>query len=182
METDFISRRQPLMNNFLFQLEQTLANLPNNPKPTCKGFYLADYDPTTKELLVEKVGSVPPEKDLKYLHYATKKVTQTLLFGATRSKEFENNDLEQYPGGFALKTSLGTYGTGVSGHESMIDEAISVLWQVAKKIIRESDASNAFVASKRFYSKITSEAEEIQRTLAPDNKWIAIIAKMMETY
>jgi hypothetical protein len=182
MTTKFVSKLHPEMNPFLSRLQNVLENLPENPKPSCEGFYLSYFNSKKGTLVSEKIGMIPDEKEFKYLHFACKKVTQTLREGATRSKQFENNDLEQYPGAFAIDTSSGTFCAGVSGYESMIDEAISALWLIAKKIISEHDGSVAddFTYKPEFFHKIKFEAKEIQDMYAPDNKWISIIADLME--
>ncbi|MFA6523929.1 MAG: hypothetical protein WC264_01255 [Candidatus Paceibacterota bacterium] len=183
MNNKFSSKAHPLMNSFLVYLQQALENLPNNPKPMCEGFYLAYYNPKKNTLITEKIGTVPAEKDFKYLHFACKKVTQTLQKNAIRSKNFENNDLEQYPGAFAIKTPSGTFCAGVSGHESMVDEAISILWLIAKKLIsNENKDSNIelFVVSNMFRSLIKYEAYRIQKEFVPDNKWISVIASLID--
>jgi len=170
------------MNPFLFILEYALENLPNNPKSACKGFYLAYYNPKKNTLVAEKIGIVPAEKDLKYLNLACKKVTQTLLNNSVRSKDFENNDLEQYPGAFAINTPSGTFCAGVSGHDSMVDEAISILWLLAKKIISENSSIPVFTGSQEFCSLLRAEAYCMQETMAPDNKWIGMIAELIERH
>lgn len=180
MKKDFVSKQHPLMNPFLQHLQTVLESLINNPKPECEGFYLAYFNPRKNLLIAEKIGFVPLEKEYKYLCIACKKATQTIYLKKIRSKEFENDKLEQYQGGFVIYTLDGPFSAGVSGHDSAIDEAISILWLIAKKIIRESDATYAFVASRKFYTLIKHEATNIQSEYAPDNKWINIIAEMME--
>lgn len=178
--TNFFSKQYPEMNHFLSYLEKALENLPDNPKPACQGFYLAYYNPKKNKLVAEKIGTVPVEKEFKYLNFACKKATQTLLLNAVRSKDFENNDLEQYPGAFVIKTPAGPFCAGVSGHESMIDEAISALWLIAKKIESESVSTHVTGSTRMFYSQLRIEAERAQRESASDNKWISVIAGLME--
>lgn len=163
-----------LMDPFWERLQKVLENLPGNPKPTCEGFFFAWYSFPLKRMIVEQIGIVPSDKKFKYLHFATKKVTQTLLFGKTRSKEFENNDLEQYPGGIKLYDGC----AGTSGHESMVDEAISTLFLIAEYFTTRY--SPRFIEQKEFWVKLNDFAQENQKMHAPDNKWIGIIAELME--
>ncbi len=150
------------------RLEIALKNLPDNPKPQCKGFYLAYYYKYGDTLTVEKIGDVPVEKQMKYFQFAVKKVMQTLSFGKIRSKEFENDTLEQYPGAITLINGC----AGVSGHESMIDEAISTLWLIA---IHNSGSMSNF----NNWEVFLETARIIGESVAPDNKFIPIIAKLM---
>ncbi|MFZ4648811.1 MAG: hypothetical protein ACOYMB_04275 [Patescibacteria group bacterium] len=173
MKKAFVSVMNPKMNGFLSILEKALEQLPNNPKPICEGFYLTEHDCTENITIIEEIGYVPKEKDSKYRHFSAKKVTQTLFFQKMRSKEFENEELEQYPGAVKYRN----WCVGVSGHESMIDEAISTLWAIAKTV-REGKWSEDF--SIRDYGVIKEMAELFQLNYAPDNQWITIIVRLME--
>ncbi len=184
MKINFISELlHPEMNHFLWRLQYALENLPNNPKPSCEGFYLAYYNPWKSTLVTEKFGYVPQDKDFKYMHFAGKKVTQTLLFGAKRSKDFENNDLEQYPGAITMNglDSDLIFCAGVSGHDSMVDEAISALWLVAKQFMAENFRSGMLIShsNDKFFFYLKERAEEMQKRVAPDNSWIVPIAEIM---
>ncbi|KKQ35537.1 MAG: hypothetical protein US50_C0012G0002 [Candidatus Nomurabacteria bacterium GW2011_GWB1_37_5] len=171
MDNTFESKVHLKMNWFLGRLKNALKNLPDNPKPSCTGFYLCDYDHDTGLLIAEQIGIIPEEKKAKYFQFAIKKVMQTLSFGKTRSKEFENNALEQYPG--AIKLYLNC--AGVSGHDSMVDEAISVLWLITKELQgRVYDDDNY-----EFWLEVFGISLNIQKELVPDNKWISIIAKLI---
>ena len=178
MTVNFKSELHPEMNSFLVRLQKALENLPNNPKPECEGFYLAYYNALKNTLTVEKIGIVSVIKEFKYLQFACKKLTQTLFFGAMRSKEFENNDLEQYPGSFIINTEFGPFGVAVSGHDSMIDEAISVLWLIAKRIIEQNLKHKGYRIEDFLYD-ISIEAKRIQKEFAPDNEWISKISIQM---
>lgn len=180
MKNNFVSKHHPLMNPFLLRLQKALENLPNNPKPSCEGFYLADWDSKEEVLIVEKFGDVPHEKDYKYLHFAAKKATQVLYLKKYRSLEFANDSLEQYPGGVIIGSGLNSSGT--SGHESMVDEAISFLWSIARRLIKRYDgleSLDVICKSRPFFYQILSDAEIIHEELAPDNQWIVKIASMM---
>lgn len=164
---EFKSQFHPEMNEFLFLLQEALDRLPNNPKPQCKGFYLCDYDASSDALTVERIGDVPIEKYKKYFKFAMKKVTQTLEFGAVRSKEFENDKLEQYPGGVSFANGA----TGISGHESMIDEAGSILWRIHK--------INAITRDLNYWITFPDRVNNMNDSIAPDNKWVMILANLI---
>lgn len=167
MQITFESALHSNMNEFLMRLEVALGNLPNNPKPECKGFYLAYYD--REKLTVEKIGDVPAEKEFKYLKFAVKKVMQTLEFKKIRSKEFADDALGQYPGAIALTNGC----AGVSGHESMVDEAISALWLIYINSVWSIQKEN-------HWEVFLETARIIEATTASDNKWISIIAELIE--
>jgi len=185
MNGSLISKNDPMMNSFLFHLKYALENVLNNPKPLCEGFYLAYYDEKKDSTTIEKIGVVPEDKKSKYRHFASKKVTQTLLFGANRSKDFEDNNLEQYPGAIKLHDRYEKLiaCAGVSGHDSMIDEAISALWLLGKRILdEERDCNNAYASSPRFFGKLKYEAVQFQAQYALDNQWIVEIVEIMANH
>ena len=119
----FFSHKHKRSNTFWENLQQALTDLPGDPKPACEGFYFADYNEITGFTL-EMIGEIPVEKRPKYMYFASKKVLQCMYLNAERSQEFADETKEQYPGGVNIKG----YAAGVSGHDSLIDEAISVLW------------------------------------------------------
>ncbi len=153
------------MNEFLRRLEIALTNLPGNPKPSCKGFYIAYYDRHKKATTAEKIGFVPDSKDFQYLHFSLKKATQTLFLNKIRSKDFENSDLEQYAGGVQLANGC----AGVSGHDPLVDEAIAILWLTHKEFIFNYGTPNVFTI-------LSKAAMLIEYTVASDNTWVGIIA------
>ena len=183
MKTVFISREYPLMNSFLSRLQFALENLPDNPKPQCEGFYLCFFDPKGQKMTNERIGYVPPEKEEKYCHLAFKKAYDTFYFKTTRSKDFADDDLERYAGGFRFRTSLEkSLYTGTSAHESMVDEAISALWPLGMTILDEyedKDFVDVYASSDLFFQKIAIEASQLQEDLLPDNKWVKIISELM---
>lgn len=169
---------------FWERLLLALENLPDNPKPNCKGFYSAEYCKVNKIMTVEKIGFVPAEKDFKYLHLAAKKATQTLLFGKVRSKEFENSDLEQYAGGVNIYEGS----NGTSGHDAIIDEAISAIRLTTIHLFKEegwelgpSDfIDNTFTETSFFLHLLVIKAGATMDKFMPDNKWVIKIALLME--
>lgn len=172
----FKSEFQPGMNFFLERLQIALENLPDNPKPDCKGFYLCEYLGYNRSIRTEKIGTIPISKNAKYLHFSTKKVTQTIFFDKQRSAEFENNALEQYRGAIKLDEDC----TGVSGHDSWIDEAISGLWLITKYFLhRKWNLGMIEREPQKFWNKFKEAAREFSENDAPDNKWIVIIADLM---
>ncbi len=182
MRVAFESKQFPLLNDFLFRLQGVLKNIPNNPKSSCEGFYLTDYDSERGGLISEKIGFVPAEKDSKYLYLSSKKVAQTLYLGKNRSKDFENTDLEQYPGGIIFRYTPDVFGAGVSGHDSMIDEAIAILWSIVRRLIKLNGFDQSFATKIKFYRLVVMEARQVQATLTPDNEWVVIIAEYIEFY
>lgn len=183
MKKFFISKEHPLMNPFLSRLKFALANLPNNPKPECAGFYLCFFDPQKGKMTNERIGDVLHEKETKYSRLAFKKAFDTFYFKTTRSKDFADDDLERYAGGFRLKKDSGEdLYVGVSGHESMIDEAISALWLLGKNLLDEYEDKgfvDIYASSDLFFQKIAIEANQLQNDFLPDNKWIKIISELM---
>lgn len=183
-EVIFKSVSYPEMNYFWERLQKALDNNVDNPKPSCEGFYLAYWNPKKCKMVVEKIGIVPKEKEYKYLNFAAKKLSQTLQFGAVRSKEFEDNEKEQYPGSFTITTDDGIFGAAVSGHDSAIDEAISCLWLAGKQILSElavtsskegKKAMMAFADSDFFFELIQKRSFELKQIFAPDNEWIVTL-------
>jgi ribosomal protein L29 len=171
---NFVSIYHPEMNYFFLRLQKALGNLPENPRPECEGFYFADFDPQ-KGLTAEEIGEAVAEKKSKYLHFACKKATEVLRYKAKRSKEFADDKAERYAGSFAS-----SYGcTGISGHDSMIDEAIAVLCEATKHVIRVNDSTNAFLASDEFFRSLRAIALTWSENYVPDNKWVDIIANLM---
>ncbi len=164
------------LDPFWERLQKALENLPGNPKPDCKGFYFAWYCHKTNKMVCEKIGFIHPDKKFKYMHFSSKKVTQTLLFKKIRSKEFENNELEQYPGGIDILNGC----AGTSGHDSMIDEAISVLFLIADSFV--ALYGYPFLNTEEFYEKLNKTAIKIEERYAPDNRWISFISTLMEEY
>ncbi len=164
----YVSKSFPEMNEFLRRLEIALQDLPGNPKPSCTGFYLSYFDKDKEFLSTEKIGFVSVEKDEKYWSFAIKKVIQTLYYKKTRSKDFENSDKEQYPGGIQLESGC----AGVSGHDSLVDEAIALLWLIHCEFIRDCGLKNQF-------GTLLKHAYQLENTIAPDNTWIAFIAERM---
>lgn len=156
------------MDEFLRRLEIALSNLPGNPKPSCKGFYLSDTEMGEAGLVTEKIGIVPAEKDEKYLQFSKKKVLQTIEFKAIRSKEFEDYVKEQYPG--AIQWEYGC--TGVSGHDALVDEAISALWRIHRSFIRDFGTPTLF-------STFSRKAAQFENKYTPDNTWVSLIAERM---
>jgi len=187
MTVKFESKLHPEINPFLARLQKALENLPNNPKPECEGFYLANYDSKNDTLTNEKIGSVPSEKKSKYRHFASKKVTLTLLYKVARSKEIENGGFEETcpQGSFTFFAESEISCTGVSGHTSPIDEAISVLHELVKNLIRHHESSpretetTDYVDSKVFYEELHFEAKKAQEICAPENGWISALAFIM---
>ncbi len=189
---ELISKVHPEMNNFFLRLERALQNLPNNPKPECKGFYLAFYDGQTGITTCEPLGFIPEEKRFKYNYFAQKKCAQTLYLNKRRSKAFAKDKLEQYAGGIrcdyvpANKENV-VKGkiidcAGVSGHESMVDEAIAALFIIARRInIIHSDGStgSTFMETSIFANHLLTMANVQRNGIAPDNHWITIIAELI---
>ena len=165
----FFSRKHPQTNPFWENLQQAITDLPNDPKPDCEGFYFANWNMETKELTTEAIGIIPENKLLKYLYFATKKVMQTVLFGRTRSAEFKNENLDQYIGGVCICG----HAAGVSGHDSLIDEAIAILWLYFHK----SDLWQ--ITDPDPWKQMLLNAQTFQNEQAKDNVWITIIGERM---
>ena len=166
--TRFYSRKHPVTNTFWENVQQALTDLPGDPKPACKGFYFAEYDPLNG-LSIEAIGEIPEDKKFKYMYFATKKVLQTLYKGTSRSQEFMNKKMDQYIGGVIING----YGAGISGHDSLIDEALSVLWLHANK------PQLSIIQHENPWEQMCLNAMEWQRTQAYKNPWIEIIGKRM---
>ncbi len=165
----------PEMNPFLLLLGQVLKNLPNNPKPACAGFCLTYFDYIKETIVSERIGNVPPEKEYKYFFLSTKKVTQTLLLGKNRSKDFQNKKLEQYPGAIRLFDNC----AGVSGHDSMVDEATAALWLIVINYLFSAKTIKP-MEEEEFWTKVASTAKFVQTSVAPDNNWIYIMGEMLK--
>ena len=187
MAVKFESKVHPEMNPFFSRLQKALENLPNNPKPECKGFCLADYNSYNDILTNEKIGLVPDEKKSKYRHLASKKVTLTLLYNVSRSKEIEDGNFEETcpQGSFNLFSRSRFSCTGVSAHVSPIDEAISMLHELAKVLIRKHVSSIStveivdYVNSDAFYQSLLFETLRAQKLYSLEHEWAAIIAELM---
>ncbi len=175
MKTPFVSKFHPEMNPFLTRLEKALENLPNNPKPACEGFFITEFDFQALTLTTEKIGYVPREKQEKYFKFSLKKVIQTLHFGKIRSKDFEDDKLEQYPGAIKVENDC----AGVSAHESMVDEAISLIWQTIKDVFILHDSEPSAMHNRNFWQVFRSVAQVNQQRLAPDNIWVIPLSELL---
>lgn len=170
----FYSILHPQMNIFLQRLEVALEQMPNNPKPQCKGFYLTFFNKETNYLTTEKIGIVPTEKNDKYFRFSLKKVLQTMEKGETLSRNFENDKLEQYPG--AVNFQLGC--TGISGHESMVDEAGSALWPIAFNL-QQNYGNDFFQNMKKSEPIFMSFVESVSRSVTIDNPWVMTLGGLI---
>lgn len=202
MKTTFFSTIHPEMNLFWARLERALKDLPNNPKPSCEGFYVCDYNFLSNILNTEKIGVVPVMKEDKYRYFASKKVAETLYREKMLSRNFaENNeDLERFTGAFCLwlnsppnfgtgeyrndalemspgSLSLGIRCVGISGHDSMVDEAIAVLFLAA---FGQRDNPLPF-EHPNFWNYLYLKVLDFSKKNIPDNKWIGVIASEMST-
>ncbi len=145
------------------------GTLLKNPKPECKGFYSTDYDKNKNILQGEAIGDIPEDSLPKYVLISSKKITQTLFFKKSRSKEFENEKLEQYQGGVII----GDRGAAISGHRAPIDEAVAVL-----RLLYE-DAAYTDIIHVNVWKQLLLRAQKYQNENAFDNKWIPIIAQQI---
>jgi hypothetical protein len=165
---------------FVDKMWKIIQDLSDNPKPECTGFYLTHYD--YDECISEQVlfYEVPKEKVYKYLYFSNKKTYQPMHEGVLLSRDIADEKLDQYPGGVNIAPCdvlhLMNIGgsVGISGHESMVDEAMSALILAAKnslwKIRRaRSHCTNLF--KKEFWIQFEKELNTINATV-PNNPWI----------
>ncbi len=124
----FFRSEHPEENSFWEYLQEALAQLPNNPKPDCHGFYFAEYNHQTGILRAEKIGSIPEEKELKLLYFVTTKVTEALYSPKNRSEIISSGDFKKLRG-----VCINGHCAGISNHHSLIDEAIATLWLFANE-------------------------------------------------
>ncbi|MFH1608531.1 MAG: hypothetical protein ABH951_00735 [Patescibacteria group bacterium] len=168
----FKSKCFPEMDPFLQKLEEVLVKLPNNPKPSCKGFYLSDYDQTTNIMIVEEIGVVLREKKHKYLDYVSKKVTQTLLFKVNSSRELFRRNLGDAPIGSVFSSG---YCVAVSGHVSEIDEAIAFLWLIARHFVISRKGIVMLPNFPLFFEEFIDICKELEKKWVLKNPWIKAI-------
>ena len=166
------SKVRPSMNIFFERLRLALQNLPNNPKPECGGFCLAFYKEDTGVTTCESLGFIPDDKKFKYNYYAQKKCAQTLFLKKNRSKEFEHKNLEQFPGGI----KIGKDCAGVSGHDSMVDEAIAAVFIFAYNFQQVYGES---ALKSEHFSKYLLQKALVLKSAMPDNQWPGIIVELI---
>lgn len=175
-----ISKVHPELNNFFQRLEKALNNLPDNPKPQCEGFFNAYYYNSTGITTCEPFGEIPPEKWFKYNYFAQKKCAQVQYLNKKnakcyRSKDFAMDDetLELFTGGVKMADDS----SGTSGHDSMIDEAISAQRLIASTL--QLIHGPIFLTSHEFGIRLQSHSRDFRKRFAPDNKWVSIIADLI---
>ncbi len=119
-----------------------LVAMKNNPKPTCEGFYVFHYSQPRRDkdpiITLFKVGVVPEEKQSKYQYFATKKAMESAYRKSPLSRNFAEDDIdkERYPGGIFRSLQYSLKAIGVSGHDSMVDEALALIYHHAENAFR----------------------------------------------
>ncbi len=157
-----------------------LKNLPNNPKPQCEGFIVHDIVKYKNSInLIEntfQVGIVPNEKRTKYQYFANKKAMETRYRRTPLSRNFAEADVEKerYPGGIFRDMDDIEKAIGVSGHDSMVDEALALIYHYAENAfchVTQKEWNVSF--SQNFLARI----EQLER--ATDNPYTLPLARLI---
>ncbi len=161
-------------DNFLNALNAkilaALLAMKNNPKPSCEGFYVCHYSQSKSKkgkdpvIILFKVGVVPEEKQSKYQYFATKKAMESLYKRSQLSRNFAEDDIdkERYPGGIFRNLQSFLKAIGVSGHDSMVDEALALIYHHAENAFRHVTERAGYVSwNANFLARIKNETKHI---------------------
>jgi hypothetical protein len=168
----FKSVNFPEMDPFLYIMEKAINNLLGDKK--YNGFCVAYYDSAKETIVAEKIGKMNSKKTLKCFYLSAKKVVETMIFGAKRSKDFEDKKIERFSGAVCLYENC----AGVTGQDSMLNEAIAVSWLIAKDYLVNCQMVRP-VKSEIFWRELSETAKYVEKHTTPDNGWVSAFADLL---